>query len=63
MKPMKEIETLLTEAETGKTSRVFERITDEAKPFGMVQKKGLLLVDLSNHTQYIEYYVMNMVLR
>jgi hypothetical protein len=33
MKPMKEIETLLTEAETGKTSRVFERITDEAKPF------------------------------
>ena len=30
---MKEIENLLTEAETGMTSRVFERITDEAKPF------------------------------
>ena len=33
MKPMKDIESLLTEAETGKVNRVSERITDEAKPF------------------------------
>ena len=30
---MKDIESLLTEAETGKVNRVSERITDEAKPF------------------------------
>lgn len=33
MKRMKDIESLLTEAETGKVNRVSERITDEAKPF------------------------------
>ena len=33
MKRMKDIEKLLTEAETGKVNRVSERITDEAKPF------------------------------
>lgn len=33
MKRMKDIEQLLTEAETGKVNRVSERITDEAKPF------------------------------
>jgi len=33
MKHMKDIESLLTEAETGKVNRVSERITDEAKPF------------------------------
>lgn len=33
MKPMIDIEQLLTEAETGKVNRISERITDEAKPF------------------------------
>ena len=33
MTSMKDIESLLTEAETGKVNRVSERITDEAKPF------------------------------
>lgn len=33
MKRMRDIEKLLTEAETGKINRVSERITDEAKPF------------------------------
>ena len=33
MNSMKDIEALLTEAETGKINRVSERITDEAKPF------------------------------
>ena len=30
---MKDIETLLTEAETGKVNRINQRITDEAMPF------------------------------
>ena len=30
---MKDIETLLTEAETGKVNRIEERITEEAMPF------------------------------
>lgn len=33
MKGMKDIDKLLKEAETGKTSSVLERITDEATPF------------------------------
>ena len=33
MRGMKDIESLLTEAETGKVNRVSERITDEAMPF------------------------------
>jgi len=33
MKHMKDIEQLLTEAETGKINRLSERITDEAMPF------------------------------
>jgi hypothetical protein len=33
MKPMIDIEQLLTEAETGKVNRISERINDEAKPF------------------------------
>lgn len=33
MKTMKDIEKLLNEAEHGKSSTIFERITDEAAPF------------------------------
>jgi len=33
MNTMKDIDKLLTEAETGKVSNILDRITDEARPF------------------------------
>ena len=48
MTGMKDIESLLTEAETGKVNRVSERITEEAMPFLNGIEERVLLIDQSN---------------